>query len=335
LTVSVNMNIIITYSLAVLVTIHSYKFRGTYKTLLLFLGAVIIGGGIENANATFGGYHYPGSEFTLFLGECPFDVILGWFVIIYCSSYFSHIIIGKGRGSRPAIGIGTNPKNGIDRTFIKDTFLRAALAGYIAVNLDFLVDPVAVENKWWIWEVDNIYIIGVPLGNYIGWFFLIFFTCFFYDYIITYCTINDFKQYKTSAFWSLGTILVCLLTGGILSQLTILFGLDGIRTDDRVPINAAITPERVPGLIFTLLLVLITILLIMAVSFIPDKTPAQKSNNIIWWILPSIIMLIFWAMVMVVAFFTSALMVAIGFLFCIPYLVICIYLIVNPYTEEE
>ncbi len=45
--ISANMNIIITYSLAVLVAIHSLKFRGVYKTLLLFFGAVIAGGGLK------------------------------------------------------------------------------------------------------------------------------------------------------------------------------------------------------------------------------------------------------------------------------------------------
>ena len=112
MSVAVDLNLVLTYTLAVFVSIHAIKFRGAYKTLLLFFAAIIIGGGLENINSIFGGYYYPGSASNLivFIGLCPFDIILGWYVIIYCCSYFSHILIGKGKGSLPIQGIGTNPE---------------------------------------------------------------------------------------------------------------------------------------------------------------------------------------------------------------------------------
>lgn len=329
--VSINMNIVITYSLAIAVTIHSYKFRGLYKTLILFFGSWIIGGGIENVNSIFGGYYYPGSELTLFIGVCPFDVILGWYILIYCCSFFAHSLIGKGRGSLPIIGIGTAPI-AIDKQFLKDTILRAALAGYIAIDIDFLIDPVAVENKWWIWQINNIYILGVPLGNYMGWWMLIFWGVFFHDLIMAYCSVNNKNEKFTSTVWSIGAITASLLTGLILEGFTIWWGMKGVRTEGMHTnaLDSTITPERTVGILWALIMILAAIGLIMASSFVKNKFPEPRPTQYIWRILPSIIMLIFWALVMVVAVLTGPIFVAIGVIFCVPLLVLCVYLINCP-----
>jgi len=338
MTVTVNMNILITYSLAILVLIHSYKFRGLFKSLLLFFGAVIIGGGVENANAIFGGYHYPGSELTLFLGLCPFDVVLGWFVILYCCSYMSHLLIGHAEGSLSSQGIGTNPENGIDINFVKVTFYRALLAGLLAVNLDMTIDPVAVENEWWIWQIHNIYIQGVPLGNYLGWWLLISSSAFFYDLIIAYGSIKHQEPYKTAALWCGGTISACLITGGILSQLTVLFGLPGIRTEGMGthPLDASITPERIMPLIFTLIIIFIAMGFIMVSSKIPSKyNEVEPPNALMWKMLPPLIMIIFWAMVLVVAFLTGPIFVIIGLTQGIPIVLVSLYIMYIIHRKEE
>ncbi|MHA1337696.1 MAG: carotenoid biosynthesis protein [Promethearchaeota archaeon] len=331
MTITINVNIIITYTSALFVFIHSYKFRGLYKTLLLFLGAVIVGGGLENINTIFGGYYYPGSELTLFIGECPFDVILGWYVIIYCTSYFSHALIGNFKESYYIFGIGTKPE-AINKNLIKNEVLRAALAGYLAVNLDFLIDPVAVHNKWWIWLVDNIYVLGVPVGNYIGWWFLIFWTLLIYDLILNYSGIKELSTKITSGLWSIGTIISSLLTGFILLGFTIWFAMKGVRTEglDTYPLDASITPQRVEGIIIAAIMIISAIALIMLSSLFEDKLPEPRPEKYIWKVLPSIIMLIFWGIIMVVAVISGPIFVAIGILYCVPYLAICIYFLFRP-----
>lgn len=330
MSVTVDMNIVITYSLSVVVALHSYKFRGAFKTLILFFGAVVIGGGVENANAMFGGYHYPGSNLTLFLGLCPFDVVLGWFVILYCCSFFSHSLIAKGKGSYFSQGIGTEPENGIDKNFILLTLIRAILAGALAVNLDMFIDPVAVENAWWIWQIDNIYIQGVPIGNYLGWWVLISSSAFFYDVIITHGSLKRQEKWKTSLLWSIGTIVAALITGGILSQFVILLGLEGIRTEglDTVDLATAMSGVQVREIVITIIVVIIGIGLIMLSSFAPDE--AEPSEEKFWRILPSIIMIIFWAMVMLVAILTSIEMVIIGLIQPLGILLVSVYLIIRP-----
>lgn len=307
--------------------IHSYKFRGVYKTLIFLFGAIVVSGFVENFASIFGGYYYPATELILFYYKCPFDVCLGWFIITYCCGYFSHILIGNGQGSFPAWGIGSNLERGIDKKFFKTTFFRSAFAAYIAVNFDFFMDPVAVENGWWIWETYSFYILGVPLINYFGWFFLVFWFLFFYDLVITH--FKDSKKIIISGFWVLATLASTQLTGFILGIFSEILSSPMIRNGGTVYLDMQITPERTIGLLITLLLTIILIGLIMISSKAPNKFPKQKPSNVIWKILPSIIMLIFWADVLIVAFLTSPLMVFIGFTFDIFFLGICVYIIIK------
>ena len=333
MSVTVDMNIVITYSLAILIFIHSYKFRGLFKSLLLFLGAIVVGGGVENANSLLGGYHYPGSDFTIFLVDCPFDVVLGWYVLIYCCTFMAHTIIGKGKGSLQTIGIGTEPENGIDKNFIKLSILRGMMAGLFAVLLDLLIDPVAVENGWWVWEIDNIYIQGVPLGNYIGWWMLISTSAIFYDLIVTYGSIKNKKRYKTAALWCGGTIAAVLITGGVLSQLVLLFGMDGIRTEGLGTIDLAIAISKtdLSKLFWVLITICIGLGLIILASFAPDNAAPLKQK--LWKAFPPLMMIIFWAVVMVVAFLTGPLFILIGFTQGFIIVIICLYLILNSYRS--
>ena len=331
MSVSINVNIIITYSLAIIVLIHSYKFRGLYKSLLLFFGSWVVGGGIENANTIFDGYFYPGSELTWFWGECPFDVILGWYVIIYCSSYMAHAVIGKFEGSSFIIGMGSKPA-GIDKIFLKRTILRAALAGYIAISLDFLIDPVAVANGWWVWKIHNIYLLGVPVGNYLGWWLLIFWGVFFYDFILTYSGIRQNERWKTSAMWATGTIIASLVAGLILMAFTYWWSMEGIRTEglNTHALDTTITPERLNGIVWAVIIVVIAIGAIMASAFLPERKPKPPSTQKTWLVLPAAVMLVFWAVIMVVAASTGPEFLAIGVLFCAHYVILCLFIMVRP-----
>ncbi|MBK9592004.1 MAG: carotenoid biosynthesis protein [Crocinitomicaceae bacterium] len=66
--------------------------------------------------------------------------------------------------------------------------LKAVLAGLAATMLDFIIEPVAIKYKFWIWENDHI-----PFYNYVCWF--IFSTAFAYLYL----RLTD-KQNRTGFF---------------------------------------------------------------------------------------------------------------------------------------
>ena len=99
MSLSVDILAVLIYALSIIVIYHSYKHRGAFKTLFLLLGFFVVGGGIENMNITLRGYHYPGSLLTVYLINCPLWVVLGWYLIAYCGSIISHLLIGKGQGS--------------------------------------------------------------------------------------------------------------------------------------------------------------------------------------------------------------------------------------------
>lgn len=69
----------------------------------------------------------------------------------------------------------------------RNAFLQAFCAGLFAVNMDAMIDPVAVANNLWQWLNPSIYVIGVPIYNWVGWFFLVF----FYDLTFNYTVLNN------------------------------------------------------------------------------------------------------------------------------------------------
>jgi len=335
MSLDVNIEIFLIYGITVAVLIHSYKFRGGFKTLLFFFGGFIVCGGIENINVTFGGYEYPSGGITFLIYETPFWVVAGWYVIIYCAVFISHSLVGKGEGSLLLVGIGTKAKNGVDKHFIKLTIIRCAFAAYVAILLDFIMDPVGVANNWWVWKVDNIYIHGIPFGNYIGWFFVIFWTLFFYDIIITKAHEKTQKEVVTSVIYSIACIAAMFFAGLILMMFTFWFGMDGVRTDDRIYLMDLIINVDWGEFIFVGIGILISIGLVLTASFAPNELPEPRPTSRFWYYLPPLLMLLFWAVMMVCAFFTSSLLVAVGIIDCLPLLIICIYVMKHPFKGEN
>ncbi len=333
MTPSANILAILIYILAVITIYHSYKFRGAFKTLLFLIGTFIIGGGIENINITFDGYYYPYAELNFYMYFCPLWVILGWYLIIYCGSFMAHIIVGKGYGSLPIIGIGTKLDSGVNSKFFKFTVWRSLLAAYISMLIGIVMDTMAANNGWWVWKINNIYIFEVPFGNFIGWVLVAFWMLLFHDLLIAWSTAKQKKEIITAALWSGISIAAMFVAGVILMGLTFWFGVKGVRTDNRNALDITITPERWANLMITLVFVLICIGALIASSYAPNRAPEPRPTKKLLWILPSIMLIIYWAVMIVVSAMTSSLMVANGVLFCVPLWIICGYRIKHPFLE--
>ena len=83
----------------------------------------------------------------------PLTICLGWFFLSFPALMASIRLLGEKR----------------------NIWLKAACAGLILVSYDVFFDPLAVVNEWWRWTTPALYIHGVPLSNWIGWFFILFF----------------------------------------------------------------------------------------------------------------------------------------------------------------
>lgn len=147
------------------------KTYGKGKTAFFLLGAVLWSGLLENLSVLQGSYNYYAYKgmlgswyqgYFFWLGLAPLWIELAWGVVAL--SLF--III------REVLLPGKSP------------ILQAACAGLLAVNMDIIIDPIAVASKLWQWLVPSIYVLGVPLHNWVGWFMVVFFYYLIFDYTI-------------------------------------------------------------------------------------------------------------------------------------------------------
>jgi len=141
--------------------IYSLKIYGTKKTIRYFIPIFIAGTIGELCAQASGSFYYPG-YFMYFsaLGETfPVIIGLGWSVNLFL---FLHM--GKDVVTRI-----------YQKQNFKQLFFISIFAGLFAVCLDFLEDPLAHHNGWWVWNqsVQRITIFEVPLTNYVGWFVII------------------------------------------------------------------------------------------------------------------------------------------------------------------
>ena len=331
LSVNVNILVFLIYFISIFVIYHSYIHRGWYKTLLFLFGAIILTAGIENINVIFGGYEYPDGGITFMLYLCPLWVPLGWYVILYCSNFMAHILIGKGKGSLYVVGIGNEAESGIDKNYLKLTIVRSVFSAYTSILIDLIMDPVGVANGWWSWKVDNIYIDNIPFGNYIGWFLVIFWMLFFYEIVITWANVKQKKQLITSGVWAIASMIAMFLAGIILMGFTLLFGLEGIRTEDpmidRIYLMDLIVQVNWTELLISGVVIVILMGIVLITSFIPNKAPEKPPKEKFWRIMPSILLLVYWIVMMVVTFMTSTLLIASATINAIPLFWICLYYI--------
>jgi uncharacterized membrane protein len=150
------------------------KIFGTERAAYFLAGSVLWTSIIENLGVidksytyyTYAGIfnsQYPGYLF--WVGQVPLWIELGWVIVALSLFVLFHEVLLPGR----------NP------------LLQAACAGLFAVNIDLVIDPVAVANNLWQWINPSVYVLGVPIYNWVGWFCLIF----FYDLIFNYTILQN------------------------------------------------------------------------------------------------------------------------------------------------
>lgn len=143
--------------------IVSYKKYGLKRTGMYFLPMIIAALFIESAGVAGGRYDYPG--YILYLsvvgGGVPLIIILAW---------SANLVLFMNMG-----------RHVVSRIYQKHNFIQIILisfaAGFLAVCLDLLEDPIAHHNNWWIWKESlvGLKFYDVPILNFVGWFVLIFY----------------------------------------------------------------------------------------------------------------------------------------------------------------
>jgi len=135
---------------------HSIIFFGLNNTILFFFSSIIISLLLEiigtNKGLIFGKYSYepslcPGPM----IRNVPILIAISWTGLIYMALVCTMMIID----------------GAVVSTINVSHILLSAL---LVTILDFVLDPIAVDEGRWSWETPGKYY-GVPIKNFIGWFF--------------------------------------------------------------------------------------------------------------------------------------------------------------------
>ncbi|MBN1636564.1 MAG: carotenoid biosynthesis protein [Deltaproteobacteria bacterium] len=171
------------YRMAALFLIGSFIFTGLQETLMILSGRFWMGGGQIDPNV-WGSYWFP--QGLLWFFETPVWVCLCWFIIAYSCVWVAKQVF-------PALPLWS----------------RALIGGLTAMVIDLWEDPVLTspEHMKWIWaKGDHIGILGIPHGNFLGWFFLIFWFVILWEKYLPLCEKRRGAGKGTLAF--VGLILI-------------------------------------------------------------------------------------------------------------------------------
>ena len=153
-----------------LVMIHSTITKGKIKTAIFFLLALIFGSVPEIIGVMYGtifGHYYYNPALTPFVfGVVPLTTVISWMVILYIAYTVSDIVLKSG---------SKKPNFKVDSIIyvLMITVLLAMISGFVAANLDMIIDPVVVTTHGWIWIGGGPYY-GIPVSNFVGWFLIAF-----------------------------------------------------------------------------------------------------------------------------------------------------------------
>ncbi len=156
--------------------LHSSEVFGNKKAVLFFLLAGISGFIIEIYCVKYGlfGEHYYYTGTGLLLNLIPLVLPISWAVIIYVSYTITNFFLYGFGGEKPRY------KHNL-LFLVGFLVLLSAIDGLIAVNLDMIMDPVAVSPlvQQWVWVNGGPYF-GIPIGNFMGWFVITFIPTFIF-----------------------------------------------------------------------------------------------------------------------------------------------------------
>jgi len=141
--------------------IYSLKIYGVKKTIRYFVPIFIASLIGELSAQASGSFYYPGYfiYFSAFGESFPVIIGLGWSVNLFLFLHIGKDVVTKI----------------YQKQNLQQLFYISICAGFFATCLDFIEDPLAHHNRWWVWDesIQRITIFDVPLTNYVGWFLII------------------------------------------------------------------------------------------------------------------------------------------------------------------
>ena len=161
----------------------SSRAMGKSRNRVFFAGALLYSLAIQTV-AVLGGVmnfywyqqntyykHYPLGGYIIWLGLVPLAAGLLFYMVAAMTQMLSTVMMPKA-----------------------SAWARSALAGAIAVGFYLLIEPIAITNHWWTWNLKSFYIIDIPLVALFGVFAAVF--LFNAVYTLTVLDAKDQKNLK-------------------------------------------------------------------------------------------------------------------------------------------
>ncbi len=101
-------------------------------------------------------YDYP-YALVMLPGPVPLGICLSWGIIISAVMQTAKYLLPD-----------THPEGLLNKFLI-----RSFIGGFLAISIDFALDPSLVKMGFWVWNIEPRLWYGIPWSNFIGWFVIV------------------------------------------------------------------------------------------------------------------------------------------------------------------
>jgi hypothetical protein len=181
-----------------ILALHGRTWLKGWDWVWIFVVTLIFGAILENGGIIMGFFKEEGYRLYIPGLGAPIATVLGWVNVLYCGFFVVERVLPK---MRPVF-------NGL-------------VCVGIALAMDIPFDPVATRLAWWVWnDTLSMGIWGVPVVNYVAWFWALF------PYAWCYFSIRMkdgmSEGGKIALFSALIPVILALELGGVVVSLIIL-----------------------------------------------------------------------------------------------------------------
>lgn len=193
-----------TITWTVVFMIHCMITLGRMEFFRFFIVGLLYGFSLESSGVSMGFFKESDYHIYIPLLSAPLATMIGWSTVFYSSVFIT---------------------KGIIKHFPKmSNLVKALITSLVALFMDLQLDPIACKIGLWDWN-DKLepFFLGVPLINFVSWFFAVLAFGYMYFYTLNR---NDWNM-KRRIFIPLLSIPICQTVSGFFVFLTMIL-VEGI-----------------------------------------------------------------------------------------------------------
>jgi uncharacterized membrane protein len=194
----------------IILALHGRTWLKGWDWLWVYGVTLVFGMILENGGIIMGFFREEGYRYYLFGLPAPVATMLGWVNVLYCGFFAVRKLLPE---MRPIV--------------------KGFVCAGIALAMDIPFDPVATRLGWWVWnDTLMLSIWGVPVVNYVAWFWALFPYAWCYHWVRRSGG-NLSERKKIALLSALIPLILVVELGGVVISLVALgdYGAIGIIRD--------------------------------------------------------------------------------------------------------